>query len=236
VQSYPSKEPFAEESHVVSEVRIAAEPRSEFGKGAARRVRRGHKVPAVLYGHGTPPQHISLPGHELMLALKTANVLLRLEGLENGAELALPKAVQRDAVSGILEHVDLLLVRRGEKVTIEIPVHIVGNLVADGFLDQQLVTLAIEAEATHIPQQVEVSIDSAEIGSSIHAGDIVLPEGSTLQTDPEAVVVHIAAATTAEAVAADLAEAEAETGQTVTAGAAAEGETAAEAEVASEQS
>jgi len=221
----------------VSEVRIAAEPRSEFGKGAARRVRRGHKVPAVLYGHGTPPQHISLPGHELMLALKTANVLLRLEGLDSGSELALPKAVQRDAVSGILEHVDLLLVRRGEKVTIEIPVHIVGNLVADGFLDQQLVTLSIEAEATHIPQQVEVSIDGVAIGTSIHAGDIKLPEGSSLQTDAEAVVVHIAAATTAEQVEAELAEAEAETGQTVTAGAAAaESESAGDAEAASAES
>lgn len=221
----------------MSEVRIAAEPRSEFGKGAARRVRRGHKVPAVLYGHGTPPQHISLPGHELMLALKTANVLLRLEGLDSGSELALPKAVQRDAVSGILEHVDLLLVRRGEKVTIEIPVHIVGNLVADGFLDQQLVTLSIEAEATHIPQQVEVSIDGVAIGTSIHAGDIKLPEGSSLQTDAEAVVVHIAAATTAEQVEAELAEAEAETGQTVTAGAAAaESESAGDAEAASAES
>lgn len=221
----------------MSEVRIAAEPRSEFGKGAARRVRRGHKVPAVLYGHGTPPQHISLPGHELMLALKTANVLLRLEGLDSGTELALPKAVQRDAVSGILEHVDLLLVRRGEKVTIEIPVHVVGNLVSDGFLDQQLVTLSIEAEATHIPQQVEVSIDGVEIGTSIHAGDIKLPEGSTLQTDADAVIVHIAAATTAEQAASDLAGAEAEAGQTATVSApAADDETAAEAETASAQS
>jgi len=198
----------------VAEVRISAEPRSEFGKGAARRVRRLHKVPAVLYGHGTPPRHVSLPGHELMLALKSANVLLRLEGLEGGAELALPKAVQRDAVSGLLEHVDLLLVRRGEKVTIEVPVHVTGDLVADGFLDQQLVTLAIEAEATHIPQQVEVSIEGLEIGQSVHAGDVKLPEGSTLHTDPEAVVVHIAAATTAEQVEAELAEAEAEAGIT----------------------
>ena len=178
----------------MSEVRIAAEPRSEFGKGAARRVRRSHKVPAVLYGHGTPPRHVSLPGHELMLALKTANVLLRLEGLEGGSELALPKAVQRDAVSGLLEHVDLLLVRRGEKVTIEVPVHVTGSLVADGFLDQQLVTLAVEAEATHIPQQVELSIDGLEIGTSVHAGDVKLPENVTLHTDPESIVVHIGTA------------------------------------------
>jgi len=200
----------------VSEVRIAAEPRSEFGKGAARRVRRGHKVPAVLYGHGTPPQHISLPGHELMLALKSANVLLRLEGIGDGSELALPKAVQRDAVSGILEHVDLLLVRRGEKVTIDIPIHIVGALVPDGFLDQQLVSLSIEAEATHIPQQIEVSIDGLEIGKAIHAGDVKLPEGSTLQTEADAVVVHITGAQTAEQFDAELAEGEAEAGQAAT--------------------
>jgi large subunit ribosomal protein L25 len=218
----------------VAEVRISAEPRSEFGKGAARRVRRLHKVPAVLYGHGTPPRHVSLPGHELMLALKSANVLLRLEGLEGGSELALPKAVQRDAVSGLLEHVDLLLVRRGEKVTIEVPVHVTGDLVPDGFLDQQLVTLAIEAEATHIPQQVEVSIQGLEIGQSVHAGDVKLPEGSTLHTDPEAVVVHIAAATTAEQVEAELAEAEVEAGITTPAPEVSAGEAEAATEEAGE--
>jgi large subunit ribosomal protein L25 len=189
----------------VSEVRITAEPRTQFGKGAARRVRREHKVPAVLYGHGTEPVHISLPGHELMLALKTANVLLRLEGLDNDSQLALPKAVQRDVVSGLLEHVDLLLVRQGEKVTIDIPVRIVGALVPDGFLDQQLVTLSIEAEATHIPQQVDVSIEDVPIGTSIHAGEVPLPAGCTLHADPEAIVLHISNAPTA-----GLAEAEAE--------------------------
>ena len=192
------------------EVSIAAEPRSEFGKGAARRVRRAHQVPAVLYGHGTPPRHVSLPGHELMRALKSANVLLRLEGLEGGAELALPKAVQRDAVSGALEHVDLILVRRGEQVTIDVPLLVVGALIPDGFLDQQLVSLSVSAEATHIPQQIEISIQNLQIGQSIHAGEIKLPEGSTLQTDPEAVVVHIVGAQTAEQFDAELAEAEAE--------------------------
>lgn len=212
----------------MAEVRISAEPRSEFGKGAARRVRRSHKVPAVLYGHGTPPRHVSLPGHELMLALKTANVLLLLEGLDGGDELALPKAVQRDAVSGHLEHVDLLLVRRGEKVTIEIPVHVTGALVSEGFLDQQLVTLAVEAEATHIPQQLEVSIEGLEIGQSVHAKDVPLPTGSSLQTDPEAVVVHIAAAATAAQVEAELAEAEAEVGISAAGAEAAESGEAAE--------
>ncbi len=212
----------------MAEVRISAEPRSEFGKGAARRVRRSHKVPAVLYGHGTPPRHVSLPGHELMLALKAANVLLLLEGLEGGDELALPKAVQRDAVSGLLEHVDLLLVRRGEKVTIDIPVHVTGALAADAFLDQQLVALSIEAEATHIPQQIEVSIEGLEIGQSVHAGDVALPEGSSLQTDADAVIVHIAAGTTTAEVEAEIAEAEAEVGITTPASESAAGEQPAE--------
>jgi large subunit ribosomal protein L25 len=210
----------------VSEVRITAEPRTQFGKGAARRVRRAHKVPAVLYGHGTKPVHISLPGHELMLALKTANVLLRLDGLADDSQLALPKAVQRDVVSGLLEHVDLLLVRQGEKVTIDIPVHIVGSLVPDGFLDQQLVALSIEAEATHIPQQIEVSIEGVSIGTSVHAGDVPLPAGSTLHTDPEAIVVHISNAPTvaaeAEAEAAPAAEAGEAAAATESASAAAE--------------
>ncbi len=193
------------------EVSIAAEPRSEFGKGAARRVRRGHKVPAVLYGHGTPPRHVSLPGHELMRALKSANVLLRLEGLEGGAALALPKAVQRDAVSGALEHVDLILVRRGEQVIIDVPIHVTGALIPDGFLDQQLVSLSIAAEATHIPQQIEISIQDLQIGQSIHAGEVKLPEGTTLETDPDAVVLHIAGAQSAAQFESELAEAEAET-------------------------
>jgi large subunit ribosomal protein L25 len=210
----------------VAEVSIAAEARSEFGKGAARRVRRAHKVPAVLYGHGTPPRHVSLPGHELNRALKSANVLLRLEGLEGGNELALPKAVQRDAVSGAVEHVDLILVRRGEQVTIDVPLIVIGNLIPDGFLDQQLVSLSIAAEATHIPQNIEISIQDLQIGQSIHARQVKLPEGSTLQTDPDAVVVHITGAQSAEQFDAELAEAESELAPEVTeeAPAAAEGE------------
>lgn len=194
----------------MAEVSIAAEARSEFGKGAARRVRRAHKVPAVLYGHGTPPRHVSLPGHELNRALKSANVLLRLEGLEGGNELALPKAVQRDAVSGAVEHVDLILVRRGEQVTIDVPLIVTGNLIPDGFLDQQLVSLSIAAEATNIPQNIEISIQDLQIGQSVHAGEVKLPRGSTLQTDPDAVVVHITGAQTAEQFDAELAEAESE--------------------------
>ena len=130
------------------EVRIAAEPRSEFGKGAARQVRREGRVPGVLYGHGTDTRHVSLPGHDLLLALRTPNVLILLDGLPGGSQLALPKAVQRDPIRGSIDHVDLILVRRGEKVTVDIPVQVSGEVAPDGMLDQQLIQIPVEAEAT----------------------------------------------------------------------------------------
>ncbi|GAA4367109.1 50S ribosomal protein L25/general stress protein Ctc [Actinomadura verrucosospora] len=179
----------------MSEVRIAAEPRTEFGKGAARRTRRAGKVPAVLYGHGTDPQHIALPGHDLMLALKTPNVLLTIEGLSGGSELALPKDVQRDPVKGFLEHVDLLLVKRGEKVVVDLPVNLVGDVVAGGVVQQELVQVSVEAEATHIPEAVDLSIEGLEVGTQVLAGDLKLPSGVTLQVDAEALVLQIADAT-----------------------------------------
>lgn len=191
----------------MSEVRIAAEPRTEFGKGAARRTRRAGMVPAVLYGHGTAPQHISLPGHDLMLALKTPNVLLRVEGLAGGTELALPKDVQRDPIKGFLEHVDLLLVKRGEKVTVEIPVVTTGEIVSGNLLDQQLVQIAIEAEATHIPQFVEVSVEGLDAGASIHGKDLKLPAGAILIADPDVLVLQVTAQISAEQLEADLGEA-----------------------------
>ena len=189
------------------EVHIAAETRTEFGKGAARRTRRGGRVPAVLYGHGTETRHLSLPGHELMLALKTPNVLLYLDGLKNGSEIALPKAVQRDPIKNIIEHVDLILVRRGEKVTVEVPIRVAGDIAPDGMLDQQLVQIAVEAEATSIPQGIDVDVDGMEIGAAVHAGDLKLPRGVTLQVDPETLVLHVIAQPTAEEPAAEAAEA-----------------------------
>jgi large subunit ribosomal protein L25 len=179
----------------VSEVRIAAEPRTEFGKGAARRTRRAGKVPAVLYGHGTDPQHISLPGHDLMLALKTPNVLLTIEGLTGGAELALPKDVQRDPVKGFLEHVDLLLVKRGEKVVVDLPVNLVGDVVPGGVVQQEVVQVSVEAEATHIPQAVDLPIEGLVVGTQVLAGDLRLPSGVTLMLDAEALILQIADAT-----------------------------------------
>jgi large subunit ribosomal protein L25 len=188
----------------VPEVHIAAEPRTEFGKGPARRERRAGKVPAVLYGHGGDPRHITLPGHEVLLALRTANVLIRLEGLAGGSELALPKAVQRDAIRGTVEHVDLILVRSGEKVTVEIPVNVIGEVAPDGMLDQQLVQISLEAEATHIPPGIDVDVEGMAIGTTVTAGDLVLPSGSTLAVEPDILVLHVVAAPTAEQMEADL--------------------------------
>ena len=180
------------------EVRIAAEPRSEFGKGPARRVRRQGRVPAVLYGHGTDARHVSLPGHDVLLALRTPNVLIRLEGLPGGSQLALPKAIQRDPIKGSVEHVDLIMVRRGEKVTVDVPVQVTGEIAPDGLLDQQLVQVAVEAEATNIPTGIEVDVEGMEIGASVHAGDLLLPPGSTLAVDADLLVLHVIAAPTAE--------------------------------------
>jgi large subunit ribosomal protein L25 len=184
----------------VPEVHIAAETRSEFGKGAARRSRREGRVPAVLYGHGTDTRHLSLPGHELMLALKTPNVLLYLDGLTKGSEIALPKAVQRDPVRGFIEHVDLILVRRGEKVTVEIPVRVTGQISAagDGMLDQQLVQIPLEAEATNIPQGIDVDVTDMAVGQAVHASDLKLPPGVSLQLDPETLILHVIARTAEE--------------------------------------
>ena len=192
------------------EVRIAAEPRTEFGKGAARRVRRAGRVPAVLYGHGTDTRHVTLPGHELLMALKTPNVLIEVEGLAGRSQLTLPKAVQRDPIRGRIEHVDLILVRRGEKVTVEVPVQVTGEVEPGGLLDQQMVRLAVEAEATQIPQAIEVDVAGMDIGAAVHAGELTLPQGVTLMAEPDALVLHVLAAPTAEQIEAELGEVPAE--------------------------
>ncbi len=188
------------------EVRIVAEPRTEFGKGAARRVRRAGRVPAVLYGHGTDTRHITLPGHDLLMALKTPNVLIHVDGLPGSGQLALPKAVQRHPIKNLIEHVDLILVRRGEKVSVEVPVQVTGEVGPGGLLDQQLMRIAVEAEATRIPQAIEVDVAGMDIGAAVHAGELNLPQGVTLVAEPEALVLHVLAAPTAEQIEAELGE------------------------------
>ncbi|MFF3845596.1 50S ribosomal protein L25/general stress protein Ctc [Streptomyces sp. NPDC002328] len=184
----------------MSEVKLSAETRNEFGKGAARRIRRDNKVPGVLYGHGDNPLHLTLPGHELLLALRTPNVLISLDIDGKTNELAIPKAVQRDPLKGFLEHVDLLLVKRGEKVNVEIPVHTEGELAAGGnLLEHVLNALPVEAEATHIPESVTVSVEGLEAGASVLAKDITLPSGVTLAVDEDAVVLQVLAAQAEEA-------------------------------------
>ncbi|MFE9901820.1 50S ribosomal protein L25/general stress protein Ctc [Streptomyces achromogenes] len=197
----------------MSEVKLTAETRTEFGKGAARRIRRDNKVPGVLYGHGSDPLHLTLPGHELLLALRTANVLISLDIDGKTNELAIPKAVQRDPLKGYLEHVDLQLVKRGEKVNVDIFVHTEGELAPGGnLLEHVLNALPVETEATHIPESVTVSVEGLEAGASILAKDIPLPAGTTLAVEEDAVVLQVLAAQAEE-----------------TAGESAEGEEAAEA-------
>ncbi|MFD1662327.1 50S ribosomal protein L25/general stress protein Ctc [Streptomyces caeni] len=185
----------------MSEVKLAAETRTEFGKGAARRIRRASKVPGVLYGHGSDPLHLTLPGHDLLLALRTPNVLISLDIDGETRALAIPKAVQRDPLKGFLEHVDLLLVKRGEKVNVEVPVHTEGELAPGGnLLEHVLAALPVEAEATHIPEAVTVSIEGLAAGASVHAKDITLPSGVSLAVDEDAVILQVLAAQAEEAV------------------------------------
>ncbi|MFC9690153.1 50S ribosomal protein L25/general stress protein Ctc [Kribbella sp. NPDC056951] len=191
----------------MAEVKIQAESRTEFGKGAARRIRRDNKVPAVLYGHGTDPVHITLPGHDTMLALKTANALLLIEVTGSESLLALPKQVQRDPLKGTIEHVDLVIVKRGEKVEVEIAVHVEGEAVSGTLVVLENATVLVEAEATHIPDGVTVSIEGLDAGTAIHASDLKLPAGTTLAVDPETLIVNITTGTTAEELEADLAAA-----------------------------
>jgi large subunit ribosomal protein L25 len=169
---------------------IVAEVRQSFGKGAARKIRAAHKIPAVLYGHGTEPQHLTLPGHEVSLLIRKANALLDLQ-IEGKSQLALVKDVQKDPVRQIIEHLDLIVIRRGEKVQVEVPVHVEGEPAAGTIADLDAHTLLLEAEATHIPENVVVSVEGLEEGAQIHASAVELPTGSTLLSDPETLVVAV---------------------------------------------
>lgn len=196
----------------MSEVRLAAEIRTEFGKGGARRTRRAGKIPAVIYGHGADPRHVSVSARDFSHAIKHgANVLITLE-LEGKDELTIAKAIQRDPIKGVYEHIDLLAVRRGEKITVELPLVVTGDIAPGGLLAQEHTTVSIEAEATHLPTELEVSVSGLEIGAQILAGDLTLPAGSTLVTDPEALVLHVGAAPTAEQLEGEIAAAAEELG------------------------
>ncbi|MGY0003372.1 50S ribosomal protein L25/general stress protein Ctc [Micromonospora sp. I033] len=224
----------------MSEVKISAEPRTEFGKGGARRTRRAGKVPAVLYGHGEKPKHIALPAREFAAAIRKggANQLFAIEVSDGTQVLALPKAIQRDPIKDTFEHVDLLLVRRGEKVTVEVPVELTGEAAKDTLIVHDHDTLSVTADATKVPDHLEASIEGAEPGTQITAADVALPAGVELAADAEMPVATVTAAPTAEQLEATLPEvevaeeeAEAEVGEETAEapeGAPAEGEPAAE--------
>jgi large subunit ribosomal protein L25 len=193
--------------------KITAETRSEFGKGAARRIRRENKVPAVIYGHGNDPVHVTLPGHSTMMALKHggANALLELE-IDGKVQLALTKQVQIDPIKRVLEHIDFVAVVKGEKVTVEVPVHLNGEAAPETLVVTETSTIQLEAEATHIPEYVEVDIEGLAAGTQIHASDLTLPSGSTLLLDAETLIVNITEMQSQESLEAELEEAEAEAG------------------------
>jgi len=195
----------------VPEVKLSAELRTEFGKGAARRIRRAHKVPAVLYGHGTDPIHITLPGHETLLALRTNNALLSID-VDGSSQLALPKQVQRDPLKHTIEHVDLVLVRRGELVTVDVAILVEGEAAPETLVVVDHNSIPVEADATAIPTEIVVSIEGLRAGTQILARDVKLPEGSTLGMDPDALIINITGAQSEAAAEAELAEAEAELG------------------------
>ncbi len=192
----------------MSEVKISAEPRTEFGKGGARRTRRAGKVPAVLYGHGEKPQHIALPAREFAAAIRHGglNQVFTID-IAGGTTLALPKAIQRDPIKDTYEHVDLIIVKRGEKVTVDVPIVLTGEAARNTLVVSESTTLSIVAEALHLPDSFEVSIEGLEAGSQITAGDVQLPAGSELAVDPETVIAVVSVAQTAEQMEGDTGEA-----------------------------
>ncbi|MEU9375614.1 50S ribosomal protein L25/general stress protein Ctc [Streptomyces sp. NPDC048255] len=177
----------------MSEIKLAAKVRSDFGKGAARQARRDALTPAVIYGHGTDPKHVNVDAHALQLALRTPNVLISLD-IEGAAELVIPKAVQKHPLKRSISHVDFLIVKKGEKVTVDVAIVTEGELAAGGNMLETLQnTISVEAEATHIPTEVTVSIAGLEAGATIHAKDLVLPAGTTLAVDGDIAVLQVVA-------------------------------------------
>ena len=191
--------------------KLVAETRTQFGKGAARKIRRDNKIPAVMYGHGSEPVHITLPGHQSMLALKQSNALLTIV-IDGKEQLALAKDVQRDPIKPVIEHIDLVIVNKGEKVTVDVNVHLEGEAAPETVVTTDHTSLLLEVLATDIPETITVSVEGLQAGTQILAGQVELPEGATLVTDAEALVVNVTAQVSAEALDAELSEAEAEAG------------------------
>lgn len=178
----------------MADVNISATVRTEFGKGASRRLRQVEKVPAVIYGHGAEPAHVVLPSYDMMMALKNSNVLIHLD-IEGKKELVIPKAVQREAIRGFLVHIDLLTVKKGEKVNVDVPIHVEGDLgPGQHLLEHVYNALPVEAEATHIPESVTVSVEGLVAGDQIAAKDIALPKGTTLAIEEDETVIQVLAA------------------------------------------
>ncbi len=188
----------------VSENKIAAQSRTEFGKGAARRARRAGLVPAVLYGHGTDPVHLSLPGHQVQLALRTANAVLEITVDGGKSQLALAKQIQKNPIKGDIEHLDLVIVRKGEKVTVEVAIQVVGEHVSEGMVVMDAQSVSLEVEATHIPTDIEVDVTGLEVGTAITAKDLKLPAGAVFSGSPDHLILSIAATPSQEALDASL--------------------------------
>lgn len=188
---------------------VHAELRENFGKGFARRLRAAGKIPAVLYGHGTDPVHVALPGHQMLLLVRRANALIELD-IAGKSQLALVKDVQKDPVNQIIEHIDLVVIKKGEKVEVDVPVVVVGESFSGTIVNLDATSVSLAVEATHIPEHVEVDVEGLEEGARITAGELTLPEGASLVTDPDVLVVAISvpAAAAADEAAEDEAAAE----------------------------
>ncbi|MBG0716950.1 50S ribosomal protein L25/general stress protein Ctc [Microbacterium sp. 2C] len=192
-----------------TDTKVVAEVRENFGKGYARRLRAAGKIPAVIYGHGTDPVHVSLPGHQVSLLIRRANAVLELD-VAGTQQLTLVKDVQKDPVHQIIEHIDLLVVKKGEKIQVDVPVVVLGEPFAGTIANLENTTVLLEVEATHIPQHIEVDVEGLEDGTHITAADLKLPQGSSLVVDPETLIVAVSVPTSALAAEEEIAEADAE--------------------------
>ncbi|MFC8040348.1 50S ribosomal protein L25/general stress protein Ctc [Paenarthrobacter sp. NPDC057355] len=181
----------------MSEQKLTAELRTEFGKGYARRARMAGQIPAVIYGHGAEPLHVNLPAKATTLAVRVSNALLAID-VDGEQHLTLVKDIQRDPVKQIIEHVDLQTVKAGEKVTVDVAIHVSGEVAPGAVATLEATTISLEAEATHVPTAVEVDIEGRKAGENVHASDLVLPKGSTLLADAETLVVRVAEEAAAE--------------------------------------